>query len=160
MRFIVGHVYKIPEALKHLVKAGEWREKFGTNTILERWEADQSPEARLLRDTWPMGLIAQDDEGRPVQLFRFSCCDFTGYLRETSIEHMMNFNVWRFEKNLAGNPRGEAIIIMDLGYTEETDPNGPAITSMMQLRSYVSGLMTYLKALTGVADPFYPGNVP
>jgi len=71
------------------------------------------------------------------------------------MELIIRHNVWRIERNLLdGNGNGEAVIIMDLGYNDD-DERRP-VTSLSSMRAWINGLMAYLRALTGIADPHYP----
>lgn len=154
LRFLRGHLLRIPTAFKYLVKCGEWRHDYGIDTIIEEWESNISRSALLLKRSWPMKIIGEDDAGRKVILFRISMCDFPGFYRACSSEDITRHSVYGFEKNLIETKGRHSVLIIDLGYSAQ-DVNRP-IESFGQVRTWIAGLMQYLGSLTKIFDPYYP----
>lgn len=95
---------RVGRLILHLVENEEEEEEELTTTSwascvqVGEWEVDESPEARLLKQTWPFGIIAKDRDGRPVQLYRMVCTDYAGYAKEVGMERVMRHNVGRINQ--------------------------------------------------------------
>jgi hypothetical protein len=160
LRFIQGHGYNLDEIMKYLKLAAAWREEYKTDQLIQQWESDQSREALLLKSTWPFGIIGHDGYNRPIQLYRMVMVDFVGYQREVGMDLIIRHNCWRLEKNNQEETES-AILLIDLGYNNgsivpQCKDERPVITSFFTMRTWISGLMHYLSALTKIFDVGYP----
>mmetsp|Transcript_3889 Transcript_3889/g.6850 ORF Transcript_3889/g.6850 Transcript_3889/m.6850 type:complete len:316 (+) Transcript_3889:158-1105(+) len=152
MRFLRGHKLSVPKAFKLLKQCSAWRHEYGTNDILTTWPQDQSQEAILLRSKWPLGITGQDFSGRPVHFFHLAMTDFPKLLQHVSITTIVRYNVYLMEKALTKNPKGEAIMLLDLGHGAD----GKSAFSLLTAARWLTSLLVFVKAMAKIADPYYP----
>jgi len=156
LRFLRGHMLRVSKALKYIVKTAEWRVDYDVANLLDTWERTNTQSAKLLRGTWPVMDIGEDDKGNRVVLFRMSMCDFPGYFRTCAAEDVTRQSIYEIVKRLEmeENIAKQFVLIVDLGISVE-DMNKP-IGSVNQMRAWIAALMQYVSTLTKLCDPYFP----
>ncbi|CAK9018536.1 DBH-like monooxygenase protein 2 homolog [Durusdinium trenchii] len=150
LRFLRGHKLKVKKAAKLLKACAKWREEYGANDITETWPKVNTSQAELVRRFWPMGVTGQDFSNRPVHYFHISMVDFPKLLKYCSMDMIVRHNVYLLEKAYDANPRGEAVMIVDLG------SDGDKTFNLRNITRWLQGAVLFLKAMSKIADPYYP----
>jgi len=150
LRFLKGHKYKVAKVLKLLKNCAAWRQEFRTEAILETWPKTMTKGAVLMRENWCMGLTGTDYDGRPVHYFHLAKVDFPALIKHAKMENMVRHNVFLLETAMRDNPRGEAIMIVDLG------TSGDAPFQLKNVTKWLQSVVSFIKAMSKIADPYYP----
>jgi hypothetical protein len=154
LRFLRGHKFKIDAAVKLLKKAGAWRKSYDADTLLQRFEIPNPPvDIRFARAYLPLGVIGHEYEGRPVTMTRLAAIDFPRILSEFDLNRAIEYMIYIQETLLRGNDIGEAVVILDLGVD---DLANPPMSSILDTRAWVAGLLKFLAPYSAIVDPYYP----
>lgn len=153
LRFLRGHKLNLKEAQTFLEDAAKWRHEYGTDSVVEDWQKDESKEAKLLRKYFPMGCPGLDNRGRPIQFLRLAMVDFTSLEKLVGLDKMVKHTIHLFEIALRQNRWGEFIMLVDLGGDADNSKN---VLKLSNISSWLRSAMNYIKALAKVIDPFYP----
>ncbi|GBG25333.1 SEC14 cytosolic factor [Hondaea fermentalgiana] len=151
LRFLRGHQLKVKKSLKLLKHCAKWRVEFGTDEILETWPQNKSFGAQLVRKHWPMAVTGKDFAQRPIHYFHISLVDFPALIKNAGMANLVRHNVFLMETALRANPRGEAIMIVDLGSDQ-----GRTAFSIASATRWLQSVVLFVKAMAKIADPFYP----
>jgi hypothetical protein len=160
LRFYEGHGRDLAETKRYLKDSAEWREStFKIADRLKEWKADESAEARLLREWFPWGEIGRDVAGRPILLLRVSYLDFGRLAKTAGWDRMVLLHVELFERLAAASDTGDAVLLIDFDMVIDKSlpihhivfPKDRSLT-----REWVPGLIRYLTKLSKVMDVNYP----
>jgi hypothetical protein len=159
VRFLRGHEQNPKEALEFLKKTSAWRAEHRVPELAQRFldagmdEAASRKSPQFLRAYYPSRMIGTW-QGRPVSLYRMGVVDFKGLLKESSVDAIVDLQVFQMDTLWRMHPQGDAILIIDVGYSEK-EPNVP-IQSVWDVQPWVNALLTVVKASGKVVDPAYP----
>mmetsp|Transcript_14194 Transcript_14194/g.27600 ORF Transcript_14194/g.27600 Transcript_14194/m.27600 type:complete len:341 (-) Transcript_14194:85-1107(-) len=151
LRFLRGHQLRVKKVVKLLKNTARWRVEYGTNDITKTWPLVQTFEARLIRNHWPMAVTGKDFDQRPVHYFHMAHVDFPALVENVGVDILVRHNVYLMEMALQENPRGEAIMIVDLGTHK-----GLGAFSFLSLTKWLQAVVQFVKAMAKIADPYYP----
>jgi hypothetical protein len=144
-RFLRGHKWNEAVAIKKLQACAKWRKEYGTDQITETWPKNQSKEALLLRQFWPMSACGRDLEGRPVHFFDFAAVDFPGLLKQVSMENLVRHNVYLAERAYENFPNGDAVMLINFPHF-----------NVAEVGKSLKSITSFIRAMAKVADPYYP----
>lgn len=94
LRFLRARKFDLAKAKVMFVNCENWREKFGTNTILTDFHYEEKP---LVAKLYPQYYHKTDKDGRPVYFEELGKVDLNKMLKITSQERMLKNLVWEYE---------------------------------------------------------------
>jgi hypothetical protein len=159
VRFLRGHEHNPKEALEVLRKTSTWRAEHRVPELAQRFlDAGEDPTAprkspQFLRAYYPSRMIGTW-QGRPVSLYRMGVVDFSGLLKQSSLQAIVDLQVFQMDTFWRMHPQGDAILIIDVGFADK-EPNLP-IQSVWDVQPFINGLLAVVKAIGKVVDPAYP----
>jgi len=151
IRYLYGHKMNPDTAIKYLKYSSGWRQKYGIDEIHETFRNLSTTFAKQLNQYYPVCNLGHMPSGDPVVIYRLSMVDFPGLLREFSAESLVQFNIHMLETSWRNFPKGNGILILDLGYNKGETPR-----PMSPVKAYVSALLKMMKLLASEVDPHYP----
>ncbi|KAI3404887.1 SEC14 [Candida oxycetoniae] len=148
LRFLRARKFDLALAKEMFIACEDWREKFGTNTILKDFVYEEKP---IVAKMYPTYYHKTDKDGRPVYYEELGKVDLTKMLKVTTQERMLKNLVWEYESmcqyRLPACSR-------QAGYLVETsctilDLKGISITSAYNVIGYV-------KEASKIGQDYYP----
>jgi len=153
LKFLVGHNLNVKTAFNLMQQCSKWRFEKKVDTLYERYSADSSISTRFAKAYFPATILGRDPEGRPICLNQMGVVDYPKIMQEFGIEKVIEYSIYTCEEAMRDNPLKQNIIVLNLG--QEGHPN-PPFTSIFEVGGWVSALLSYVQALSGVVDPYYP----
>lgn len=148
LRFLRARKYDVGEAIKMFVKCEQWREEFGTNTIIEDFKYDEKP---IIAKMYPQYYHKTDIEGRPVYFEELGKVNLYEMLKITTQERMLKNLVWEYESfvryRLPACSR-ESEYLVETSCTV-LDLKGISISSASQVLGYV-------REASAIGQNYYP----
>lgn len=148
LRFLRARKFDLAKARQMFVDCEAWRERFGTNTILDDFHYTEKP---LVAKMYPQYYHKTDKDGRPVYFEELGKVYLPDMLKVTTQERMLKNLVWEYElftqKRLPACLRKQGVLIetsctiMDL--------KGISISSAYQVVGYV-------KEASKIGQDYYP----
>lgn len=148
LRFMNSYPGNAAAAALAVLNTAEWRQRFRINNIVDEWPQTREAAARVIRNYWPAALTGASHDGTPVQYTHFRCIDFQGLRRRQLVEHAVRHSVYLLELAAVRDPRGQEIMIFDMGCTEEESQTIPSFS--------FSAAMHFLRTMAETFRPNYP----
>ncbi|KAG5418635.1 SEC14 [Candida metapsilosis] len=94
LRFLRARKFDLNLAKKMFIDCENWRQKFGTNTILKDFHYEEKP---IVAKMYPTYYHKTDKDGRPVYYEELGKVDLNKMLKITTQERMLKNLVWEYE---------------------------------------------------------------
>ncbi|KAI5956460.1 SEC14 [Candida jiufengensis] len=94
LRFLRARKFDLTLAKQMFIDCENWREKFGTNTILKDFHYEEKP---IVAKMYPTYYHKTDKDGRPVYYEELGKVDLIKMLKVTTEERMLKNLVWEYE---------------------------------------------------------------
>ncbi|KAI5964075.1 SEC14 [Candida pseudojiufengensis] len=94
LRFLRARKFDLILAKQMFIDCENWREKFGTNTILKDFKYEEKP---IVAKMYPTYYHKVDKDGRPVYYEELGKVDLIKMLKVTTEERMLKNLVWEYE---------------------------------------------------------------
>jgi hypothetical protein len=153
-KFLVGHDFDVEKAFDLMCKCSTWRLEYKTKDLIERVESETCSQVhRFAKAYFPMGVIGKDNEGRSVVLNHLAAVDFPKILAEFGLENALEYAIYVQEKSLQTNSNGQCVVILHLGISDHANP---PVTSILEIRTWISAMLKFIQPLSAIVDPYYP----
>ncbi|CAD1811892.1 SEC14 cytosolic factor [Candida parapsilosis] len=94
LRFLRARKFDLNLAKQMFIDCENWRQKFGTNTILQDFHYEEKP---IVAKMYPTYYHKTDKDGRPVYYEELGKVDLHKMLKVTTQERMLKNLVWEYE---------------------------------------------------------------
>lgn len=148
LRFLRARKFDLAKAKLMFINCENWREKFGTNTILTDFHYEEKP---LVAKLYPQYYHKTDKDGRPVYFEELGKVDLNKMLKITTQERMLKNLVWEYESFTQNRLPACS---RERGYLVETSCTIMDLKGISVSTAY--NVVGYVKEASQIGQDYYP----
>lgn len=140
-------------AKERLTIVRNWRLKNNIDTLIDRWADTTDPHEKIMQQYLPSTILnGRTYDGSVVLFHRVHMVDWAGLSKLKMVNAAVTMRTYLYELSLRLDPRGQALMIVDCGYSEEEEARGTAVVHGASIVDFVA----FLRALASIVIPYYP----